>query len=172
MILSLWLFVEFVFLRNKRDHDSAAKVQLQFKSQRLIFSRSIINIYVLTSVQLVHHLWIWKETRGTEKGRRKLISRYHRERNKRAAETWTLCDDAACEHRLLWIVVAQSRVLVGSCDTVIAVSCLAAPRVQALWHLFQEGKLILEESARVTFWSFEKGFLATASKDVAEIHYR
>lgn len=70
---------------------------------------------------------------------------------------WTQCDDAACEHRLLWIVVWRrgvvhwSRALVGSCDTVIAVSCLAALRIQALWHSFQEGELILVESARATF---------------------
>lgn len=79
-----------------------------------------------------------KERGGTENGSRKLISRYYREENKRAAVTWILCDDAACEHRLLWIVLGQSRALVGSCDTDMAASRLAAPRSRALWHSIQK----------------------------------
>lgn len=133
------------------------------------FSRSIINIYVLTSVQLVHHLWIWKERGGTEKGRRKLISRYYREENKRAAVTWILCDDAACEHRLLWIVVGQSRALVGSCDTDMAASRLAARRIRALWHSIQKASKYRRSRAavRLSFWPPH----TTASSDVVESHY-
>lgn len=133
MFLSLWLFVEFVFLGKKylcfSDLKVIANHCLQFFFMNYMCGR--MNTFILTLVQLAHHLWHEKRTGKKEKT---VVSYEETTKGKYLCyHNSNIVWWRSWRHSLHWILRGQNHALVVGCDFMdIVVSCYTALYVQAL----------------------------------------
>ncbi len=136
MFLSLWLFVEFVFLGQKLWFSDlkVIAIQITVPSISVWIMWSSNNISILTWVQLVHHLW--HKRRTGQKQNKEVKYEMKRKENEltklkllscwQFSHLFSFGSDYVMyyiivwwyswKHRLVWILVWQSRALVGSSD--------------------------------------------------------